>query len=76
VRVFVGRLELITPATQSAVEQALITLDRATLTRYGRFLVPIVDVLIANERNPDKKEQLRDCLNNSYGTSVTQNTRK
>ena len=47
VRVFVGRLELITPATQSAVEQALAARDRVTLARYGRFLMPIVDSIAA-----------------------------
>ena len=41
-RVFVGRLELITPATRGAVEQALAARDRVTLARYGRFLMPIV----------------------------------
>lgn len=76
VRVFVGRLELVTPATESAVEQALATRDHATLTRYGRFLAPIVDVLINNEKDPARKEQLRDSLNNSYAAQVIRNARK
>jgi hypothetical protein len=63
VRVFVGRLELITPTTQSAVEQALVTHDRVTLARYGRFLYPIMDVLIANEKDPARKEELLHGLN-------------
>lgn len=50
VRVFVGRLELITPATESAVEQALATRDRVTLARYGRFLMPIVSYIASEER--------------------------
>lgn len=49
VRVFVGRLELITPATQSAVEQALAARDRVTLARYGRFLMPILNVILSEE---------------------------
>ena len=49
VRVFVGRLELITPATQRAVEQALATRDRVTLARYGRFLMPIVNSIVEEE---------------------------
>ena len=43
VRVFVGRMELITPATKQAVETALKTQDDATLTKYERFLAPIFE---------------------------------
>jgi hypothetical protein len=73
VRVFVGRLELVTPATQRAVEQALTTHDQSTLTRYGRFLVPILENMIANEKNSAKKAQLSEYLNNVYSTQITQN---
>jgi len=65
VRVFVGRLELVTPATQRAVEQALATHDRATLARYNRFLVPIVERIIAGEKNSSRQAQLREYLNSS-----------
>lgn len=41
VRTFVGRLELITPAVQTTVEQALLHNDLPTLVEYGRFLGPI-----------------------------------
>ncbi len=41
VRVFVGRLELITPATAKAVKAALASNDELTLNRYRRFLEPI-----------------------------------
>jgi hypothetical protein len=74
VRVFVGRLELITPATQRAVEQALAAHDRSTLTRYGRFLVPILENMIASERNSAKKAQFNEYLNNAYNTQITLNT--
>ena len=40
-RVFVGRMELITPATQQAVQQALASNDRQGLEKYGRFLSAI-----------------------------------
>lgn len=40
-RVFVGRIELITPATLRDVSQAFASNDRAVLARYGRFLQPI-----------------------------------
>ena len=74
VRVFVGRLELVTPATQRAVEQALANHDQTTLTRYGRFLVPILENMIAGEKNSAKKAQLSEYLNNAYNTQITQNT--
>jgi len=74
VRVFVGRLELVTPATQRAVEQALSTHDQTTLARYGRFLVPILENMIAGEKNAAKKAQLFEYLNNAYTTQTTQNT--
>jgi hypothetical protein len=74
VRVFVGRLELITPATQRAVEQALAAHDQSTLTRYGRFLVPILENMIASERNSEKKAQFNEYLNNAYNAQITLNT--
>jgi hypothetical protein len=40
-RVFVGRLELVTPVTIRDVRLALATDDRAMLAQYGRFLQPI-----------------------------------
>jgi hypothetical protein len=40
-RVFVGRMEIITPEIQNDVKQALARSDRATLEKYGRFLEPI-----------------------------------
>lgn len=49
VRVFVGRMELITPRTVSTVEQALAERDRVTLARYGRFLMPILDTILSEE---------------------------
>jgi hypothetical protein len=42
VRVFVGRLEIVTPATVMAVKTALAHNDEATLDKYGRFLDAIL----------------------------------
>ena len=47
VRVFVGRLEIVTPATARAVETALASNDEGTLSKYGRFLEPILQNLRA-----------------------------
>jgi hypothetical protein len=41
-RVFVGRIELITPETKRTVEQALAKGDWSTVDRYSRFLDPIL----------------------------------
>jgi hypothetical protein len=76
VRVFVGRLELVTPATQRAVEQALATHDQTTLKQYGRFLVPILENMLASEMNSTKKAQLSEYLNNAYNAQIALNTSK
>ncbi|MBZ5688725.1 MAG: hypothetical protein LAP86_27250 [Acidobacteriia bacterium] len=43
VRVFVGRFEIVTPATATAVKTAVAHNDEATLDKYGRFLEPILE---------------------------------
>jgi len=45
VRVFVGRLEIVTPATAMAVRRAQAHNDEATLDKYGRFLEPILQTI-------------------------------
>ncbi len=52
VRVFVGRLEIITPATAQTVEAAVAANDDATMAKYGRFLVPILEVLRQQRTEP------------------------
>src|SRR5260370_34966993 len=52
VRVFVGRLELVTPATEKAVETAFATQDAATLKTYGRLLEHLLATRIKREANP------------------------
>ncbi len=49
VRVFVGRLEIVTPATVRAVQAAVASNDEATLNKYGRFLEPILEVAGVNQ---------------------------
>ena len=55
-RVFVGRLELITPTTEEAVQTALAARDRNTIHKYGRFMEPILDQLKAE--NPSQAKLL------------------
>jgi hypothetical protein len=47
VRVYVGRLEIVTPATASAVRTAIACNDESTLNQYGRFLEPILQTVRA-----------------------------
>jgi hypothetical protein len=56
VRVFVGRLEVISPATQKAVAAAVASNDQAALAKYGRFLEPILKIV--SEKNAGEGKQL------------------
>jgi hypothetical protein len=73
VRVFVGRLELITPATQKAVETAFAANDTTTLKTYGRFLEPILATMIKKETNPGQVRRFQNYLNSVYSKLVAQN---
>ena len=57
-RVFVGRLELITPATERAVESAFASNDQLTLAKYNRFLEPILRIMIQKSSDLARTEQL------------------
>jgi hypothetical protein len=73
VRVFVGRLELVTPATEKAVESAFAAHDSTTLKAYGRFLEPILATMLKKETNPERAGRLQSNLSNVYGQLVDQN---
>jgi hypothetical protein len=47
-RVFVGRIELVTPETRRSVEEAISHADWAMLARYDRFLDPILKRIYSN----------------------------
>src|SRR6266567_4646375 len=76
VRVFVGRLEIVTPATEKAVERAFATQDKATLAKYSRFLEPILQAIIQKERNPARAKKLYENLNSFYNSEIAQNQRR
>jgi len=65
-RVFVGRLEIVTPTTENAVETAFSSGDRPTLAKYGRFLAPILQVMIARSHDHARTRQLNAYLNSVY----------
>ena len=60
-RVFVGRLELVTPATRRDVRLALAANDRVMLEKYGRFLQPIGARVLA-EMSPLDREPMSGRL--------------
>jgi hypothetical protein len=60
-RVFVGRMELVTPVTRRDVRLALATNDRQMLQIYGRFLAPIGARVLA-EVSPVDRALLADRL--------------
>ena len=61
-RVFVGRLELVTPTTEEAVEAAFASHDKATLEKYGRFLEPILQTMMAKDSNRSHSAQYAQYL--------------
>jgi hypothetical protein len=66
IRVFVGRLELITPATEQAVESAFASNDHATLAKYNRFLEPILSTMIDKSTSDATSQRLTTYLQNVY----------
>jgi hypothetical protein len=66
-RVFVGRMELVTPATREAVESAIAGNDRATLAKYGRFLRPIATRLL-EKRAPADRLPMEERLRSLYAS--------
>lgn len=67
-RVFVGRMEIITPEIQNDVRQALAGRDIATLEKYGRFLEPIAQRIGAHNA-------LLDSVYSSYANRAVTCTR-
>jgi hypothetical protein len=72
-RVFVGRMELMTPATQRAIEAAVASRDQTMLAKYGRFLAPMIETILRKGASPAESEQLSAALRNIYNTYIAQN---
>ncbi|MFZ0421130.1 MAG: hypothetical protein WAM04_23725 [Candidatus Sulfotelmatobacter sp.] len=70
VRVFVGRIELITPATTQAVEKILAGHDLPGLEKYNRFLEPILAQMRAS--NPNRAAQFDRNLDLTYRSTMVQ----
>jgi hypothetical protein len=70
VRVFVGRMEVVMPDMEQAVEHAVTSGDAATLERYGRFLEPIGDRLLARTHDPAVATRLHAATNAAFASYV------
>ena len=67
-RVFVGRIELVTPESQRAVEEAMAKGDWSSIDRYRRFLDPILKRISAGSpMKAGQVEQFRRSMQESYG---------
>jgi hypothetical protein len=62
-RVFVGRMEVITPATMSAVDRAIRGNDATVLARYARFLGPVTERLLAKGTTAASAERIHQLTN-------------
>jgi hypothetical protein len=72
-RVFVGRMELLTPATQKAIETAVASHDVATLAQYGRFLAPMIESILRKGSATAPSAQLSETLNQIYRLYLAHN---
>ena len=72
-RVFVGRIELVTPTTEQEVEAAIVRNDLQTLRRHGRFLQPIADRLLAR-LTPAARPRMQARLDPVYASALTSPT--
>jgi hypothetical protein len=70
VRVFVGRMELVTPEALEDVEHALAAGDAGAIRKYGRFLQPIGDRILARA-NAARRLQLQRRLSDAFAASAS-----
>ena len=61
-RVFVGRIELVTPETRRAVESAIANRDWPAMVRYSRFLDPILKRIYSGD--PDEAGRIEQQVRN------------
>ncbi len=65
-RVFVGRVELITPEITRTVEEAMARGDWSAIQHYGRFLDPILARIVSE--NPALKNQIAQVRQNIWNS--------
>jgi len=69
-RVFVGRMEIITPETERAVENAIARGDSALLERHGRFLGPIADAILARTNDAAVRQRIAATASTTFAAYV------
>ena len=65
-RVFVGRMEVITPALQRSVERAIYASNGVALERYARFLGPITDRILSKGMDATRAARIREVANAAF----------
>ena len=61
-RVFVGRIEVVTPEIESEVAAAIRAKDQVALRKYGRFLEPISEIVRARLATTHDEEKIDESL--------------
>jgi len=74
-RVFVGRIELLTPAAQKAIETAASTHDKAALAKYVRFAAPMIEMILRRNPSSAHSAELSQELSRIYSSYVAQSVR-
>jgi hypothetical protein len=69
-RVFVGRMEAITPSVLRSAQKAIDAGDTEALERYGRFLGPITDRLLATDPTNIGKARLADVTRAAFAAYI------
>jgi hypothetical protein len=72
-RVSLCRMELLTPATQDAIETAVTPFDKTTLAKYGRFLAPMMEMILRKDPSSIHSAELSQELSGIYRSYVAQN---
>jgi hypothetical protein len=61
-RVFVGRMEVVTPEMETEIAAAMQSNDRAVLRKYGRFLEPISEIVRARLATTHDEAKIGESL--------------
>ena len=69
-RVFVGRMEVVTAATQHDAEAAIARNDMNALERFGRFLGPITDRMLAKNPNAATRARIQSATSAAFASYV------
>jgi hypothetical protein len=69
-RVFVARMEIVTPRDLQVVDRAVAAGDSLAMRPYGRFLGAIADRLLAAKPNAEKADRIRHVTDAALATYV------